>query len=151
MIPTPQLPLYRITLFYGPEAVAGDPPRLSCVFNVKKRSWKAGVQIAVEITDAQLALIRQRLRFEAWLTDRLDPLPASERNEYAGRAADLLAQEICSIKLALALDDDIRQDNSRLDALRYVEQVNEAAVEQGERIKSHILTELDLAGPHGDA
>jgi hypothetical protein len=144
LIPTPQLPLFRITLFYGPDTVADDPLRLSCVFNVKKRSWKGGVQIAVEIDGAQLTLIKQRINFEAWLKDQLSGLPASERAGYEGRACDLLVQEVCSIKLSLALQTDIQQENSRLEASRYAPDVDASVASQTERIKSSILTELDL-------
>ncbi|MGH7232986.1 MAG: hypothetical protein ACREJU_16750 [Nitrospiraceae bacterium] len=143
-IPTPQLPLYRITLFYGPEAVADDPPRLSCIFNVKKRSWKGGIQIVVELDAAQVALITQRIDFEAWLTRRLSGLPDAEREDSESRARELLIQEVCSIKLSLALDADIRRENSRLEVFRYVEEVNRAVTAQSDRIKSNIVTELDL-------
>ena len=151
LIPTPQLPLFRITLFYGPETVSDDPLRLGCVFNVKKRSWKGGVQIAVEIAEAQLALIKQRIEYDAWLKDRLSTLPASDRDDYENRAGDLLVQEICAMKLALALETDIQQENSRLASSRFVEEVEQAAVAQADRMKSTILTELDLPSAHEDA
>ena len=50
-VPIPELPQYRVTLFFGPEPVKARPSRVCCVFNVKKRSWKGGVQIAVEFLD----------------------------------------------------------------------------------------------------
>jgi hypothetical protein len=146
-IPTPQLPLYRVTLFYGPEVMTERPSRLSCVFNVKKRSWKGGVQIAVEIDETQVTPLKQRMGFEGWLKERVRALPASERGEYERRAGDLLVREICSIKLSLALETDIRQENSRLETHRFIEEVDRKVSEQSDRIKSNILTELDISLP----
>ncbi|HJU04994.1 MAG TPA: hypothetical protein VJ692_07545, partial [Nitrospiraceae bacterium] len=102
------------------------------------------------IDEDHLALIKQRLNFEAWLTDQLSGLPRVEQADYATRAGDLLAQEICSIKLALALEHDMRQENSRLDASRYALEVEAAAICRAEHIKSSIVTELDLPPTHED-
>ncbi len=60
-VPTPELPQYRVTLFFGPQPVKATPSRVCCVFNVKKRSWKGGVQIAVELEEDQLARARQMM------------------------------------------------------------------------------------------
>jgi hypothetical protein len=144
-IPTPQLPQYRITLFYGPEPVAEDPPRLMCVFNVKKRSWKGGVQIAVELDERQLAAIRQQLGFEEWLKRILEPVPEHDRDHYESRACDLLIQEICALKLSFALESDIRQENARLEADRFADALGSSVCRHARRIESHILTELDLS------
>lgn len=143
-IPTPQLPLYRITLFYGPEAMTESPSQQVCIFNVKKRSWKGGAQIAVEVGDAQMASIKQRIGFDLWLKEILRVLPASEREDYESRARDLLVQEVCSLKLSLTLSTDIRQEHSRVESDRYVAEVDRLVVEHGDRIKSSILTELDI-------
>ena len=143
-IPTPQLPLYRITLFYGPETVADLPSCVACVFNVKKRSWKGGVQIAVEIDEAQLDRIRQRLGIENWVKNLLAPVHMSERDAYGQRAADLFIQEVCSLKLSFALEADIRQENGRIECRRFTEEVERAAVEHGDHIKSNIQKEFDL-------
>ncbi|MES4786839.1 MAG: hypothetical protein C4294_14590, partial [Nitrospiraceae bacterium] len=142
--PIPQLPLYRITFFYGPESVPDHPPRVSCIFNVKKRSWKGGVQIEVQIDEGQLVRIRESLQYESWLKERLAMLPDGERDDYESRAGDLLVQEICSLKLTLALETDIRQENGCLPSNRFVSELDHAVLERAERIKLNVLTELDL-------
>ena len=48
LLTPPTAPQYRVTLFYGPDLAPGDHSRLHCVFNVKKRSWKAGIQVALQ-------------------------------------------------------------------------------------------------------
>jgi hypothetical protein len=143
-IPTPQLPLYRITLFYGPEAMTEPPSQQVCIFNVKKRSWKGGAQIAVEVGDAQVASIKQRIGFDVWLKEIVRALPSTEREDSESRARDLLVQEICSLKLSLTLATDIRQENSRVESDRFVAEVDRMVVEHGDRIKTNILTELDI-------
>jgi hypothetical protein len=87
------------------------------------------------------------MEFDTWLKDGLRALPSAERSEYESRANDLFVQEICSIKLTLAIETDIRQENSRLESHRFVEEVSRMAVEQCNLIKSSILAELDLPIP----
>ena len=58
----PELSSYRVTLFFGPESVEGESDVLACVFNVKKRSWKAGIQVSVEIAQAHLARLGEEVR-----------------------------------------------------------------------------------------
>jgi len=43
----PEPSQFRVALFVGPQPVEGKPFTSSCVFNVKKRSWKGGIQVAV--------------------------------------------------------------------------------------------------------
>jgi hypothetical protein len=143
-VPAPQLPLFRVTLFYGPEPTEDDPARLMCVFNVKKRSWKGGVQIAVEVSAAQISRLQHVLSFELWIDTWLAALPEEERPTYESRARDLLIQEICSTKLTLALDKDVRQDNSFLPVDTLVEELDGQVNAGADRIKANILTELDL-------
>ena len=45
---------FRVTLFVGPEQVQGKPFTHSTVYNVKKRSWKGGIQVAVELNQTQV-------------------------------------------------------------------------------------------------
>jgi hypothetical protein len=144
--PAPQRTQYRITLFYGPEPVTADPPQTQCVFNVKKRSWKAGVQIAVPLRDAELARARDAIGFEAWLESLLAAVPDSNRESYEARAGDLMTQFLCELKLQLALDAGLSQENQRLDAEAWSTELAGAAAAAAERIKSQILTELDLPG-----
>jgi hypothetical protein len=143
-VPVPQLPLFRVTLFYGPEPAEDDPARLMCVFNVKKRSWKGGVQIAVEVSEAQISRLQQALNFDPWMDTWLAALPEEERRSYESRARDLLIREICSTKLTLALDMDVRQGNSSLPVDTLVEELDRQVNEEGDQIKANILTELDL-------
>ncbi|MDQ6735170.1 MAG: hypothetical protein M3Z35_13820 [Nitrospirota bacterium] len=143
-VPTPQLPLFRVTLFYGPESAEDDPARVTCVFNVKKRSWKGGVQIAVDVSAAQVARLQHALNIGAWIAEWLAAAPQGDRPSYARRGHDLFVQEICSMKLALALNLDVRQDNSALSVDTFVEELDRQVEAAAERIKSNILTELDL-------
>jgi len=144
-VPAPQVPQYRITLFYGPEPVAGHPSRVSCVFNVKKRSWKAGVQVAVELDQRQLAGARRVSGFEVWLQKALASVPESDRAGYAGRADDLFAQGVCALKLDLAIEAGIRQENQNVQAGALVSELDGAILKQVERLKSQVLADLDLA------
>jgi len=140
----PQLPLFRVTLFYGPEQADDDPPRVTCVFNVKKRSWKGGVQIAVDVSTAQVGRLHHALNIDAWIAEWLAAVPEEERSSYERRGYDLFVQEICSMKLALALDLEVRQDNSALPVDAFVEELDRQAEAVSERIKSNILMELDV-------
>ena len=144
-VPIPELPQYRVTFFFGPEPVKARPSRLCCVFNVKKRSWKGGVQIAVELEEDQLASARQTIGFEAWLKMVLAGIPAGDRHDYQSRAQDLLVQGLCALKLNLALEAGIRQENGCLAGNALVRELDRTVSERMERIKSQILTELDLA------
>ena len=144
-VPVPQLPQFRITLFYGPEAVEGDPPRLSCVFNVKKRSWKGGVQVVVEMDRAQVEDLRMRLRLDSWLSEILRGTAAADRREYEQRAGDLLVQQFCQAKLDLAVEGQVlEQHNARLDSSAYRRELNDVAMARVDHIKANILAELDL-------
>ena len=144
-VPTPQLPQYRITLFYGPEPVQGRPSRVRCIFNVKKRSWKGGVQVAVELDEQQLAGARQVVGFEIWLKAILAEVREAERGDYESRARDLFAQGVCALKLDLAIEAGIRQENHCIEAGSLVGELAREVAKQADRIKSRILAELDLA------
>ncbi len=143
--PAPQLPLYRVTLFYGPEPAEGQPPRLCCVFNVKKRSWKGGVQITVEVEEGQLDRLRVALGFDAWLQGVLAGRPEADRDDYVTRARDAFVQAICARKLDLALEAGLPQENGRLPAEALTAELERAILGAPERIMTHVLTELDLA------
>ncbi|MFQ5930982.1 MAG: hypothetical protein ACE5MM_01100 [Nitrospiraceae bacterium] len=145
-VPVPQIPQYRVTLFFGPEPLKGQPSGVSCVFNVKKRSWKAGVQVAVEIEEGQLAKARQVVGFEDWLKGELDVVPEAERDQYDGRARDLFVQGMCALKLDLALEAGLRQETRNLTLEMFVSELNHALPRQADRLKSQILAELDLGG-----
>ena len=140
----PQLSLFRVTLFYGPEPAEDDPPRLTCVFNVKKRSWKGGVQIAVDVSTVQVGRLQHALHIDAWITKWLAAVPEEDRSSYERRGHDLFVQEICSLKLKLALDLNVRQDNRALSVDTLVEELDRQVEAMSEQIKSNILTELDV-------
>ncbi len=144
-VPTPQLPQYRITLFYGPEPVQGRPSRVRCIFNVKKRSWKGGVQVAVELDEQQLAGARQVVGFEIWLKAILAEVPEAERGDYESRVRDLFPQGVCALKLDLAIEAGIRQENHCIEAGSLVGELAREVAKQADRIKARILAELDLA------
>ncbi len=143
-VPIPQLPLYRVTLFYGPEPVEPCPSRLRCVFNVKKRSWKGGIQVVVEVEESQLALARQAIGFDAWLTALLASVPRNEQEEYERRGRDLFVQSICALKLDLALEGGIQQENTCLGGEKLVRELSRSVSERVDRIRSYVSTELDL-------
>lgn len=143
-LPPPQVPEYRVTLFYGPEPVEGQPSRLCCVFNVKKRSWKGGVQVLVEVSETQLEMARRSTALEASLKEALGPVPEAERAGYESRASDLLAQATCALKLDLALERGLPQRNGRVGCEELVEPLNRAIVAQAGRLKARIFEGLDL-------
>ena len=143
-VPTPQLPQYRITLFYGPEAVEGHPTRVHCVFNVKKRSWKGGIQVAVEVDDAQLARARQTIRLDDWMKTALTDLPADERPRAEHRVSDLFIQALCTIKLDLAVEAGLPQDNTTVGAQAFSAELDRAVAGQAQRVTRYVAQELDL-------
>ncbi|WP_447975268.1 hypothetical protein [Nitrospira sp. Kam-Ns4a] len=144
-IPSPRVPPYRVTLFYGPDLVGGPPQRLACVFNVKKRSWKGGVQITVEVEERQLDRLRAAVGFDAWLQGVLAGWPEADQDDYVTRARDAFVQAICARKLDLALEAGLSQENGRLPAEALTAELERAILGAPERIMAHVLTELDLA------
>ncbi|UCE64689.1 MAG: hypothetical protein JSU59_06070 [Nitrospirota bacterium] len=143
-VSSPRVPVYRITLFYGPELVQGVPKTLQCVFNVKKRSWKGGVQIVVAIEETQLVTAKQSLQFDHWVEETLSHVPHEEHADYALRAQDLFIQQVCHLKLQLAIQEGIRQENSKLDRQFLWKELDEAIVREESSIKDQVLTELDI-------
>lgn len=150
MAPSPQsapdVPQYRITFFYGPEPVEHRPGLLGCTFNVKKRSWKGGVQVAVELEDSQAARARDTIGFEAWLKRLLSTLLDAERSDYESRARDLFVQHLCALKLNLAIEAGLQQENSRVAGESFVRELDAALPAYQDRLLANILAELDLSG-----
>jgi len=143
-IPTPQIPPYRVTLFYGPETHAIASEKLYCVFNVKKRSWKGGIQVVVNLEREQLTRLKLKLGFAEWLESSLSQVSHDERDEFLERGHDILAQAVCQTKLFLAIQAKLQQENCELDA-HYLSAELEAAVGQDEEhLKAKILSELDI-------
>ena len=115
---------FRVTLFIGPEQVEGKPSTYSTVFNVKKRSWKGGVQVAVEIREAQIVELSDTTAFQQWLRDLLATVPKEERLSYQERAQELFIEAICWCKLDLLLQSGITQNNQRLAADAFEQDLN---------------------------
>ena len=146
-IVTPKVPQYRMTLFYGPEWDESDSEVLYCVFNVKKRSWKGGVQIVVEIFRAQLSQIRKAFNFDQWLRRSLEHLPESEKQGYLERGQDIFVQQICLLKLQLAISVGIAQENSRATKDFLVSELDHALEKEESALKCEVLQELDVDSP----
>jgi len=140
----PRVPPFRITLFYGPEPVEGRQTVQSCVFNVKKRSWKAGVQVAVELEEAQLSRARAALRFEDWFASLLRDVPEVERETYEHRGGELLVQNLAALKLDLAIEAGLPQDHQEVGSRSWIKELDQRILEHADRIKARIVAELDL-------
>lgn len=136
---------YRVTLFFGPEPVEGQSDVEACVFNVKKRSWKAGIQVAVELTHAQLERLRQEMRLADRMSEVIRMLPPEERSAYEGRVGDLFAQAVAWCKLDLRLAAGLTQENQRIPAVDFVPELAKSALARKEYVTAYILSELDLA------
>lgn len=144
--PAPQPPQHRITLFFGPAPSEGRPHRLHCVFNVKKRSWKGGIQVVVEVDEAQVIRARQVIGLDHWIERALKTLPEEDRREAASRVPDLFVQALCAIKLDLAVDAGLAQANATIGAESFVAELDQVLPSQTERIIRHLRDELDLEG-----
>lgn len=141
---TPELSPYRITFFFGPEPVEGESSVLACVFNVKKRSWKAGVQISVEIAQAHLAWLGQEIRLADRIAEVLMLLAPDERPAYQARVDDLFAQAVTWCKLDLCLAAGLAQENQRIPAADLMAELGRSVAARAEYVITYILTELDL-------
>ncbi|TKS60490.1 MAG: hypothetical protein EWM72_01384 [Nitrospira sp.] len=136
---------HRVTLFFGPEPVEREPDTQACVFNVKKRSWKAGIQVSVEIGTDQLSALRLKIRLTERLAQIFLMLAPEERPVYEGRVADLFAQAVSRCKLDLRLQSGLNQENRRILADELVPQLDQAVIARAEYVVAYVLTELDLA------
>jgi hypothetical protein len=145
--PSAESSQFRVALFVGPQPVEGKPYIQSTVFNVKKRSWKGGVQVAVEIAQAQIDAISSATGFPQWLTEALVAIPTEELPSYQTRAQELLIQAISRCKLDLMLQSGITQENQSLAADTFVAELSEVVGARREFLASHVATELDLQ-PH---
>ena len=142
--PPDQLP-YRVTLFFGPETVEGQDDAEYCVFNVKKRSWKSGIQISVEIAKAQVTALRETLKLTEGLAKALASVPEPEEGEYVARVPDLFAQAIAWCKLDLRLETGLPQENQAIGRHELVKELDQIALVRQAYVLFYILNELDLA------
>ncbi len=136
---------FRVTLFFGPEPIGPQAEAAVCVFNVKKRSWKAGVQVSVEVDTRQLSTLRARIRLNERLAPAFSAIASHERPEYEARAADLFAQAVSWCKLDLRLQTGLPQENQRLLAHDLVSELDEAVSIRTDYVVTYVLTELDLS------
>ena len=135
---------FRVTLFVGPQPVKGKPFTHCTVFNVKKRSWKGGVQVAVELTHAQVDRINSAIAFPQWLSAALEAVSPDERPACQDRAQELFVQALSWCKLDLLLQSGITQQNQCLAADTFVAELNEAVAKKQDFVASHVAAELDL-------
>ncbi|UVT15933.1 MAG: hypothetical protein H8K04_19405 [Nitrospira sp.] len=142
------IPAYRVTFFFGPEPVEGKSDALVCVFNVKKRSWKAGIQVAVELNTVQLSTLQQRIQVTDRLAKSLAAVDPHERSHYQERTADLFAQALCRCKLDLRLQAGLTQENQRIHADELAIELDHEVGARSEYVIAYILEELDLAAHH---
>lgn len=135
---------FRTTFFFGPEDVPERPGVLRCVFNTKKRSWKGGIQVAVELTDVQL----DRLRDRGLLGELLEMIRAKVESEtfaeYEQRTRDLFTQQVCRAKLDLAIGKNMAQENQTIGAEAYQEELDRTVIARADAIRQAIFSELDL-------
>lgn len=135
---------YRITFFFGPEVPHDSPQHVRCVFNVKKRSWKGGVQVAIDLTQDRLLRARERMAYAAWLQRPLQQVAVEEQEAVMSRADDLFIQALCTSALNLALDAGLEQENQVIDAVRFGPGLDRLIDEQPEQLTEQIRLELDL-------
>lgn len=135
---------YRVTFFFGPESVEGRPDVLTCVFNVKKRSWKAGIQVSVEMRTDQLSVLREKMCLTDRLAISLRTLDSNERPHYEERIADFFAQAVCWCKLDLRLQAGLTQENQRIQADELTTELDQEAGTRADYVLAYILGELDL-------
>ena len=135
---------FRTTFFFGPEDVPERPGILRCVFNTKKRSWKGGVQVAVELAEAQL----ERLRERGLLDELLEMIRARVEPEtfagHAQRARDLFTQQVCRAKLDLAIEKGLTQENQTVGADAFQQELDRAVLAGADAVRQAIFAELDV-------
>jgi len=135
----PEPSQFRVTLFVGPQPVEGTPYTYSCVFNVKKRSWKGGIQVSAILTQSHIDQLSTDIDFPRWLTLALEDLPDEDRVLYQERAHELFIQAVCWCKLDLAL-----QENQSLPDNTRIAEVRNAVITRTNFITSYVASELDL-------
>lgn len=120
------------------------PDHLRCVFNVKKRSWKGGIQVSIDLAHAQLVQAREQIGFDSWLQEQLRNMGQEERVETTQRADDLFIQSLCTCALNLALQAGLEQQNQVVDASTFVTELAHLIQEAPADITERIRLELDL-------
>jgi len=144
-VSTHDITAYRVSFFFGPEPVEGEMDVLACVFNVKKRSWKAGIQVTVEISNRQLSAIARTIRLTDRLAKSLRAVEPQERSDYQERSGDVFVQAVCRWKLDLQLLPGLAQNNQRILAEELIAELDQEVSKHPEHLISYILDELGLA------
>ncbi len=142
--PSSDLAHYRVTFFFGPDAVEHRPDHVRCVFNVKKRSWKGGVQVAVDVTQTHLVRARERIGYPAWLGGLLQRVGQGDHDQVTRRADDLFVQAFCTCTLNLALHAGLEQENQMIAAEAFGAELDRIIDDQPEQLTDRIRLELDL-------
>lgn len=140
----PEPSQFRVTLFVGPQPVEGRPFTSSCVFNVKKRSWKGGIQVAVVIAHSQIDKLSADMDFSRWLAQSLSDLSDEDLLSYQERAHELFIQAVCWCQLDLALQAGITQENQYLADDTWTAEVRDTVIKRTNFVTSYIASELDL-------
>ncbi|MCW5797272.1 MAG: hypothetical protein KIT40_02125 [Nitrospira sp.] len=135
---------YRVTFFFGPEPVEHRPDHLRCVFNVKKRSWKGGVQVGIDIAQEYVEEARRKIDFSTWIEQQLQTSSPEKQEEATRRADELFVQSICTCALNLALHAGIEQHNQVIEAALFTDELRHITTEQPEQVTDRIRQELDL-------
>ncbi|MDH5428475.1 MAG: hypothetical protein OEZ57_03525 [Nitrospirota bacterium] len=144
LLSPPHIPLFRITLFYGPEVLEGASETIHCVFNVKKRSWKGGVQIDIVVGRNQIQQLENQLKFRPWIDEVLRIVPSDEREDYVKQGNDLLVQFLCFHKLGIYIQQGIKQESTEVSAGQFISEMDEVIRREAQNIKQQIMVELDI-------
>ncbi len=142
---THDIAAYRVSFFFGPEPVEGKVDVVACVFNVKKRSWKSGIQVAVEVSSSQLLAIERRIQLTDQLAKSLVVVEPQEQADYQERSGDVFIQAVCRRKLDLQLLLGLAQNNHRIPAEELMVELDQAISKHPEHLISYTLDELGLA------
>jgi len=135
---------FRVTLFVGPQPVEGKSFTFCCVFNVKKRIWKGGIQVAVVINQSQIDTLSTNVEFSRWLALTLADLADEDRLSHQRRAHELFIQAVCWCKLDLALQSGITQEKQFFSDEAWIPEVRDTVIKRTNFITSYIASELDL-------
>lgn len=138
---------FRITFFFGPDRVGRDEDHWRCVFNVKKRSWKGGVQVSVDISQAQVERMHATLDVATWAAEALQTTPDDERPALRQRIEEVFIQALCGRKLDLALQSGLEQQNQEIPAHALTHELDRIVRSEREHIFTSLRTELDLDDP----
>ncbi len=143
--PTP--PSYRVTLFFGPEPLDTAEPAIQCVFNVKKRSWKAGVQVSIHLRQKDLMRLRQRCAFDARFEPTLATVAEGDRDNYRERARDAFAVELARGKLDRAIEEGLVQENQTVPVGTREDHLDDWVTREAPSLVMRVAAELDLMLP----